>query len=173
MLISEDELRLLMDQYTELLLRIAYYYVHDLHRSEDIVQDVFIKFYHHQQHYEERGELKAYLSRMTMNKCKDYLKSWSYRKVQFQNKLFSKHDSSVKDDLVRGDEERLIGEAILRLPIKQREPIMYYYFEEMSIKEIASLLIIPESTVKTRLKRGKELLKQELVEVEWEVLLND
>ncbi|WP_235801793.1 RNA polymerase sigma factor [Ureibacillus manganicus] len=57
--------------------------------------------------------------------------------------------------------------------MKQREPIMYYYFEEMPIKEIARLLNITESTVKTRLTRGKELLKNKLVEVEWEVLLNE
>ncbi len=50
---------------------------------------------------------------------------------------------------------------------------MYYYFEEMPIKEIARLLNITESTVKTRLTRGKELLKNKLVEVEWEVLLNE
>lgn len=162
-----------MEQYTELLLRIAYYYVKDLFRAEDIVQDVFIKFYHHQQHYEERGNIKAYLSKMTINRCKDFMKSWSYRKIQLQSKLFPKLQLGIKDNLVRGDEEKIIEEAILNLPIKQREPIMYYYFEEMPIKEIASLLNIPDSTVKTRLKRGKELLKQELSEVEWEVLLNE
>lgn len=162
-----------MEQYTELLLRIAYYYVKDLFRAEDIVQDVFIKFYHHQQHYEERGNIKAYLSKMTINRCKDFMKSWSYRKIQLQSKLFPKLQLGIKDSLVRGDEEKIIEEAILNLPIKQREPIMYYYFEEMPIKEIASLLNIPDSTVKTRLKRGKELLKQELSEVEWEVLLNE
>lgn len=170
---QEEELKQIMQKYTDLLLRIAYYYVKDLYRAEDIVQDVFIKFYNYQHHYEERGDLKAFLSKMTLNKCKDYLKSWSYRKVLFQNKLFMKSGVKVKDSLVRNDEEKLIEIAILNLPIKQREPIMYYYFEEMPIKEIARLLNIPESTVKTRLTRGKELLKNKLVEVEWEVLLNE
>lgn len=45
-----------MFQYTELLIRIAYGYVKDLHAAEDIVQEVFIKFYHYQKNYEERGE---------------------------------------------------------------------------------------------------------------------
>ena len=67
-----------MNEYTDSLFRIAFYYVKDTHVAEDIVQDVFIKFYYAK--YEEKGELKAYLSRMTANASKDYLKSWSYRK---------------------------------------------------------------------------------------------
>ncbi|WP_235801792.1 sigma factor [Ureibacillus manganicus] len=93
---QEEELKQIMQNYTDLLLRIAYYYVKDLYRAEDIVQDVFIKFYNYQHHYEERGDLKAFLSKMTMNKCKDYLKSWSYRKVLFQNKLFMKSGCKSK-----------------------------------------------------------------------------
>ena len=83
-----NELKELMFQYTEYLIRLAYYYVKDLQAAEDIVQEVFIKFYNNQSNYEERGELKAFLTKMTVNKSKDYLKSWAYRKIQLQNKLF-------------------------------------------------------------------------------------
>ena len=83
-----NELKELMFQYTEYLIRLAYYYVKDLQAAEDIVQEVFIKFYDSQSNYEERGEVKAYLTKMTINKSKDYLKSWTYRKVKLQNKFF-------------------------------------------------------------------------------------
>ncbi|MCS1392737.1 hypothetical protein NXZ77_14260 [Lysinibacillus boronitolerans] len=79
---DHEKFEQLMAIHTEQLFRIAYYYTKDLQIAEDIVQDVFIKFYH-QKHYEERGEMKAYLARMTINKCKDYLKSWAYRKITF------------------------------------------------------------------------------------------
>ncbi|MGG2054324.1 sigma factor-like helix-turn-helix DNA-binding protein [Lysinibacillus pakistanensis] len=51
--------------------------------------------------------------------------------------------------------------------------MVYFYLEDMPIKEIAELLGIPEGTVKSRLKKGKELLKRDLQDIEWEVLYNE
>ena len=168
-----NDLKDLMFEYTEFLIRLAYYYVKDLQAAEDIVQEVFIKFYNNQHNYEERGELKAYLTQMTVNKSKDYLKSWTNRKIQLQNRLFSQADKRNLDELVRKDEEAMIGEAILELPLKHREVLIYFYFNEMTITEVAQILTIPESTVKTRLRRGKELLRNRLKGIEWEALLNE
>lgn len=78
----------------------------------------------------------------------------------------------MQDTLIRQDEQALLDDAILRLPLKPREAIVYFYLEEMTIKEIAELLAIPEGTVKSRLKKGKELLKVELQHIEWEVLFH-
>jgi len=77
------------------------------------------------------------------------------------------------DGLVKKEEQQLIGEAILKLPLKQREVLVHFYFNEMTIAEIASTVSIPESTVKTRLTRGRELLRNQLRGIEWEVLLNE
>ncbi|MCM3357902.1 sigma-70 family RNA polymerase sigma factor [Psychrobacillus sp. MER TA 171] len=166
------ELRELMFQYTEPLIRLAYGYVKDLQAEEDIVQEVFIKFYH-QNYYEERGELKAYLMKMTVNKSKDYLKSWTYRKVRIQSKIFSTAGKQYVDEFVKKDEEAIIGDAILELPFKDREVLIHFYFNEMTISEVAHLLSIPESTVKTRLSRGRDLLRNQLKGIEWEALLNE
>lgn len=162
-----------MNQHTERLIRLAFYYVRDLQSAEDIVQDVFIKFYDNHQNYVERGELKAYLSTLVINRSKDYLRSWTYRKIQVQQKIFARQTLPRRDMLVHQDERTLIENAILTLPFKQREVIIHFYFEEMSVLEIAMLLEIPESTVKTRLRRGRELLKPKLQNVEWEVLLHE
>lgn len=171
-MITTNGLQELMVQHTEFLIRLAYYYVKDLQAAEDIVQEVFIKFYDNQHNYEERGEVKAFLTKMTINKSKDYLKSWTYRKMQLVDKFFPSETTRSSDDLVRKDEETIIGEAILQLPLKQREVLIYFYFHEMPIAAIASLLAIPENTVKTRLRRGRELLRNQLKGIEWEVLLN-
>lgn len=168
-----QNLKEIMNLYTEPLLRLAYYYVKDTQIAEDIVQEVFIKMYNSQTNYEERGELKAYLYKMTSNKSKDYLKSWSYRNVQLQNKIFPSASKIEVDELVRKDEQTIIGDAILELPIKYREVLIYYYFNDMKISEIASILSTSESTIKTRLGRGKELLKNKLKDIEWEVLFNE
>ena len=171
-LLTVHDLRELMFQYTEPLIRLAYGYVKDLQAAEDIVQEVFIKFYH-QNYYEERGELKAYLMKMTVNKSKDYLKSWTYRKVHIQSKIFSTAGKQNVDEFVKKDEEAIIGDAILELPLKHREVLIHFYFNEMPILEVAHLLSIPESTVKTRLSRGRDLLRTRLKGIEWEALLNE
>lgn len=169
---NEQQLALLMDTYAEKLLRIAYFYTKNVQSAEDIVQEVFIAFYYTDK-YKEKGELGAYLARMTSNKCKDYLKSWSYRTHLLKDKLHIwKHDD-VPVKLIEDAEAYEVEQAILQLPLKVREPIVYFYYEEMKIKDIAELLAIPESTVKTRLMRAKELLRKELQGYEWEVLLHD
>lgn len=160
-----------MDEYTEFLFRIAYYYVKDSQIAEDIVQDVFIKFYC--ANYEDKGELKAYLSRVTANASKDYLKSWTYRKLKYTEKIWTKENVIHKDGLIHKEELNILDKAILSLPLKQRESIVYYYLESLSVKEISNLLQCPESTVKSRIKSGKDLLKKQLVKEQWEVLLHE
>ena len=157
-----------MREHTKHLLRLAYFYTKNHQSAEDIVQDVFITFYHSK--YVEDGKMRAYLSRITINKCKDYLKSWHYRRMQLHD-FFEQKGTLNKDALVVNDERMTIGEAILSLKLLYREPLILYYYEELTLIEIANVLKLPINTVKTRLKRAKEQLKP-MLEDEWEVLLD-
>ena len=170
-MISDEQFQQVMDEQTEHLFRIAYYYTKNVHVSQDIVQDTFVKFYTTKA-YEHRGELKAFLSRITINLCKDYLKSWSYRKIIVKEKLLPQRAEKQQDALLLKDERVLLDEAILSLPLKQREAIVYFYLEQMPIREIAALLELSDNTVKSRLRSGKKLLKDKLADVEWEVLID-
>ncbi|MBD8037178.1 sigma-70 family RNA polymerase sigma factor [Solibacillus sp. A46] len=163
-----ENIEQIVDDYSTHLLRIAYFYTKNRHAAEDIVQDVFIKFL--QSNYSERGQLRAYLTKMTVNRSKDYLKSWAYRKIQFETKWWMK--TSDHDHIVQQEERSNIGAAILKLPLKYREPLILYYYEEMSVIQVADLLQINENTVKTRLKRGREQLRP-VLEGEWEVLRHE
>ena len=169
---DESALNQLMLTYTSLLFRIAYYYTKNLHTAEDVVQDVFIKFFQIDIQLSEH-EVQPYLMRMTANRAKDYLKSWHYRKLVLHEKLLFNKTIHEKDTLVQRDEEAEISRAILALPLKQREAIAYYYLEGLNSKEIALLLQISESTVKSRLSKGRDRLKEQLKSIEWEVLLHD
>jgi len=163
------ELRQIVDDYSEHLLRIAYYYTKNLHAAEDIVQDVFIKF--SQSNYEENGRLRSYLTKMTINRSKDYLKSWSYRKIQLQEQ-FPLLAFLQKDSMVQKELQTTIGEVVLSLPIKYREVIILYYYEELHTADIASLLQQPESTIRTRLRRAREKLRP-ILSGEWEDLYEE
>ncbi|MEK4385736.1 sigma-70 family RNA polymerase sigma factor [Solibacillus sp. FSL W7-1464] len=160
------DLEQILDEHSEHLLRIAYYYTKSLHTAEDIVQDVFIKYL--QSNYEENGKLQAYLTKMTINRCKDYLRSWAYRKIQLQEHL-PIIPVLQKDRVIQKELTFSVGESVLSLQIKQREVIVLYYYEELNTAEIASLLKLPESTVRTRLRRARENLRPALSN-EWEEL---
>ena len=85
--------------------------------------------------------------------------------------FFEQKGTLNKDALVVKDERMTIGEAILSLKLLYREPLILYYYEELTLIEIANVLKLPINTVKTRLKRAKEQLKP-MLEDEWEVLLD-
>ena len=63
-----------MEDYTTYLLKLSYLYVRDRQIAEDIVQEVFVKLYHQNPNNIEPGKEKSYIVKMTINRCKDYLK---------------------------------------------------------------------------------------------------
>lgn len=158
----------LIEQYSVYLLKLAFVYVKDKQQAEDIVQEVFVQLYTEQK-YEERGKMKSYLSTLVVNRCKNYLKSWSYRMVQLKEALLEK-PHQPKDQLIESDERQMIGDAIFALPLKYREVLFLYYYEEMKISEIAASILLSENTVKTRLVKARQLLKDTLPQHDWEVL---
>ena len=160
-----------VEEHTEYLLKIAFLYVKDWPTAEDIVQEVFLTYYEKFEQFEKRSSLKTYLIRMTINKCKDYLKSWRYRKQSLTTNFFmSKQD---RRRVVEYAERLDIANAVLDLPIHLREVVIHYYYEEQSVLEVAQLLAVSDNTVKTRLRRARQLLKEKLSSDEWEVLSNE
>ncbi|WP_332645205.1 sigma-70 family RNA polymerase sigma factor [Lysinibacillus sp. 54212] len=169
--ISEETFRELMELYTEPLLKIAYLYVHDWQAAEDLVQDMFLTYYEKSSQFAARASIKTYLTRMLINKCKDYLKSWRYRTHLLTNKFFTK--SSERNRIVERDERLQLAEAVLGLPLPYREVIIFYYFEELTVAETAVTLALSENTVKTRLRKARQLLKDRLIDERWEVLADE
>ena len=145
----------------EELLRLAYTYVkkHDI--AEDIVQDVLLKAFEQQDQFLGKASYKTYLYRMTINRCYDYFRSWSYRNTILTDG-FSK---IMKKQPFHSDEASThVGECILQLPIKYREVLILYYYKDFTQEGISALLSISVNTVKTRMVRGRERLKKLLKE---------
>ena len=157
-----------VEQYGDYLYRIAYIYMKDRQAAEEIVQDVFMKLYQTQQ-YEGRSSVKTYLTKMTINRCYDYLRKWETKKAQIVEYFF-KRERSADYKIVAEEERDEIIEAILKLPLKYREVLLLYYYDDLTVSEIASYIMIPESTVGTRLQRARRKLKEQLPAIEWEVL---
>ena len=158
-------------EHNDYLLQLSYLYVKDWNAAEDIVQEVFIRYWMKSAQFQEQCSLKTYLTRMTINCCKDYLKSWRYR-TQIVTNVFTEI-IRPKNELILQDEQLIVAEAVLSLSIKFREVIILYYFKELTIVEIATLLHTSESTIKYRLKKAKGRLKEMLSAHQWEALTNE
>ena len=172
MLLSDEQIfKDIMHTYSDDLLRLSYLYVKDWQVAEDIVQDTFLAYYEKFEQFEQRASLKTYLVRIMINKCKDYLKSWKYRKLSLTNQFFGgKNDKTYS---IQKEERLDIANAVLALPLHLREVIIHYYYEELAVLEVAELLSISDNTVKTRLRRARQLLKEQLAQDEWEVLSHE
>jgi RNA polymerase sigma-70 factor (ECF subfamily) len=155
----------IMITYGQELLQLVYSYVKDKTIAEDLTQEIFVKCYHSLHTYKQQSKLKTWLWRIAINHCKDYLKSWYNKnviKIDGDFQLEEDHRENVEQAVIQKEEDYLLSKAVINLPINYREVIFLYYFEELTIKEIASVINVKENTIKTRMRRAKELLKGEL-----------
>ena len=157
----------LIDTYSDYLYRIAFIYTKDEKVAEEVVQDVFWKYYQTQQ-YDGRASVKTYLTKMTINRSYDYLRSWKNKKALLVET--SRNAKGADTEAIQHEERGEITADVLKLPLKYREVLLLYYYEDLQVAEIAELCKLSVSTVKTRLQRARTKLKPLLLEIEWEVL---
>lgn len=158
------ELEELMREYGNDVLRMAYLYVKDMHTAEDMFQEVFLKVSEKLDTYEGRASVKTWLLSITMNTCRDFLKSAYHSRVvpmfDFAEDSLAAEDGF--EDLLREETARTVREAIMELPQHYKDVVLCVYFREMGLEETARELGIRAGTVKSRLSRAKERLKQGL-----------
>ena len=148
-----------MDEHVRYLVRIAYLYVKNWATAEDLVQEVFVTYFQKSDQFRNEASLKTYLTKMTANRAKDYLRSWKHKKDVLFDTIFVQ-TKSTEENLLQKGQLALLEKKLFELPMKYREPLILYYYDEQSIFEIAEYLQLNENTVKTRLRRAKQQMKQ-------------
>ncbi|QOR35053.1 sigma-70 family RNA polymerase sigma factor [Clostridium sp. 'deep sea'] len=143
----------IVEDYSDMVLRLAYMYVKNISDAEDITQEVFIKFFNSKIEFRDKEHIKAWLITVTKNAAKDNVKSWWKRMTSIFEDNFTVTDNYFGSDVIK---------QVLDLPLKYRDIIYLYYYEGYSTVEIAKKLSMKEATVRTRLSRGRSLLKIEL-----------
>lgn len=162
-----DAIDEIMIRYGQEILQLSFSYVKNKQIAEDLTQEIFVKCYKSLHTYSGKSKFRTWLWRIASNHCKDYLKSW-YNKNVFTTDYQPIYDSiqsdSVEQTVIQEEQDDQLASAVMELPVNYREVIYLFYFEEMSIKEISVVTEVKENTIKTRLKRAKELLKERLEE---------
>ncbi|WP_306080845.1 RNA polymerase sigma factor [Paenibacillus borealis] len=164
---DESALRLLMELYGDMLLRTACLLLKDQQSAEEAVQDTFIQAYAKMVQLQDPQRLKAWLVSIVVNRCRMKQRTWSWRSIfpaAESGQWMEESGASAGAEehfMVEWHHVRLV-EAVRSLDYIYRESLTLYYFHEMSIREISAELNTAENTVKSRLARGRILLKQTL-----------
>ncbi len=145
----------LYDKFSGTVYRVALSYCRNVQDAEDVMQDVFLKRFSLSRSFPDDMQEKAWLIRMTVNRCKNLLKA-----IRRRNAVPLEDAAS----LCVTEEESGIWEAVAALPVKYRLVIRLYYGEGYSVKEIAAMLRRSETAVQTQLYRARELLRDILGE---------
>lgn len=159
---SEEEANRAINLYGDTVRRICMVHLKNYSDTEDIFQTVFLKYILSSTVFKNEEHEKAWFIRVTINACKDLLKSF------FRNNTVSL-DEALPLAAETTEENREVLEAVLALPLKYREVIYLHYYEGYSAVEIGELLNKNINTIYTRLSRAKKLLKDALggEENEW------
>jgi RNA polymerase sigma-70 factor (ECF subfamily) len=151
-----ESIEAVIERYKQMIFGIALSYTKCASDADDVFQEVFITYYNKNISYHDEEHRKAWLIRTAINCAKRVTGStWRKKTVPIDENL-------PVDFEFRLEEENLVFHAMSSLPHKYRIVIHLFYFEELSVKEIASILKIKEGTVKVQLTRGRNMLRDKL-----------
>lgn len=143
----------IMERYADMVLRICYTFLRNRADAEDVCQNVFLKLCTSAPTFCEEEQVKAWLITVAWNECRNLLRSFWKRRVLFRERIASP---------IHDEKQREAVNVVLKLPLKYRDILYLHYYEEIPVKELALLLHMKKPTIRTRLMRGRELLKEAL-----------
>ncbi len=120
--------------------------------ADDVVQEVFYKYIKTDKEFETEDHIKAWLIRVAINASNSYFTSSWFKRTE-----------PLSEDIVFDSQEKSdVYYAVLSLPQKYRTVIHLFYYEDLPINKISEYLGVNESTIKSQLKRGREMLGEKL-----------
>lgn len=139
-----------IDLYGDMVTRICIMNLRNAEDAKDCFQEVFIKLHKHGV-IEDSDYLKHWLIRVTMNTCKDYRRIFYKKTMNIDEILIGKEDQSY-----------VLLPALLEMPPRYKNVLYLYYYEGYKVEEIAGILKVNQNTIKTRLARGRDILKKKV-----------
>lgn len=152
---SEQEINAAIDRYADTVRRLCMIQLKNYADTEDIFQNVFLKYALSSRSFESPEHEKAWFIRVTINACKDLIKSFFRSRTVSLDQLMEQPGQLLED-------HREVLEAVISLPRKYREVIYLHYYEGYTAPQISEILGKNANTVYTLLARSKNLLKERL-----------
>lgn len=152
---SDQEINRAVEKYADMVRRICLCHLKNQSDTEDVFQNVFLKYMLYDGPFESAEHEKAWVLHITINACRDYLKSF-FRRSTVPLEVVTEVAAEVPED------HREVLEAVLALPDKYKDVIYLHYYEGYSAAEIGRILGKKENTVYSLLSRGRRILRERL-----------
>ena len=151
-----------VEQYGDMVFRLAFSYTRSRNDAEDCCQNVFIKLFRREAAFTSEDHMKAWLINAIRHECTDLFRSVWRKRVDLTEEMAC---FNAGEDA--SPEETGVLAQVLSLSALHRECLILHYYEGYSLSEIARLLRTKESTVRVRLMRAREALKKALAKAEY------
>lgn len=149
-ILDEIKFKEIYDRNVDVVYKVSFSYMKNKHDAEDVVQDTFVQLIRKNPQFENEKHERAWLIVTASNLCKNSLKSWKRKNEDIEDYESELIEENKRDDTLQ---------IVLNLPEKYKAVIYLYYYEGYSCIEIAKAMDKKESTVRSLLKRGRDILK--------------
>lgn len=172
---NQEELENFIKVYGNDLYSFCCYLTRNRQEADDLYQDTFLKIYETGENLSDKENPKSFLMAISVNIYRNYRRKLSIRQRFSGMELDSEENFDVissgeiiEDRIVAQEEIGMLQNAVKQLSDKYRIPILLFYMEELQIGDISRIMKLPEGTVKSRIHRAKQILKQKLEEMYYE-----
>lgn len=147
------------------LINLAWRFCHDRGRAEEMAQEAFLRTYRSLQTWRGDAAFSTWLFALATNLYRTELRRIPQRTVPL-DEVSEPMDLRVASSGIEEEQHnQIVHRAVSALPAKYRDAVVLFYFHEMDVSETARSLGIPEGTVKIRLFRAREILRNKLARV--------
>lgn len=150
----------LLDLYGNRLLKTCFLVLKDEKEAEDIVQETFIKLFSQIHLFKGKSSLYTWIYRIALNLCKDKMRS-KKEFILYEDTVES--NEGVEEIVLDEINNKILHKELEGLPHIYKEVIILFYFEDLSIKDISEILEEKEGTIKSRLSRGRVILRDAIL----------
>lgn len=144
------------------LVNLAYRFCRDRGRAEDMAQAAFLRAFRALPAWRRESLFSTWLFALAINVYRTEVRRSPAGVVPLEDVPEPMSPALGEVALEDGDRDRILRRAVLALPAKYRDAMVLFYFHDMDISVAARTLRLPEGTVKTRLSRGREILRSKL-----------
>lgn len=155
----------LVKKYQKPILRHAKRYFDNYDDAEDAVQETFIRAFKNLSHFDQKKLFKPWLYQIATNYCLDELRK-NIKLTKMPEEIFSE-ERPIIEKIIEEEDTKRVQKAVDKLPDKYKLPIKGFYFNNHSYENLAKILKLPLNTLRTRLRRGKEILEKIFKEKKW------
>ena len=158
---------ILMNKYHNELFKYVYNLTGNYETTEDLLQEIFLKAYQSLPKYNNnKASFRTWIYRISSNHTINFLKSKKYRESQLTNEFEEYQQSSTIDiekEIIEDEQINTIRNAIMKvLKPKHQQIMILHYFAHLQVKEISSIIDVPEKTIYNALKSSVEKIKKEV-----------